>query len=876
MQKNFFIYLFAVLLMASCSTAKKIAETPEPAIEIDATEFRDLDTMVVSAAKPVELKKAEDYQLPAYAPTYTLKNDLVHTRLDLSFDWAKQQVIGKAELVLKPFFYPTNHLQLDAKGFDILKVMQPTGKELKYDYDGKVITIQLDREYKKTENYKVIVKYIAKPTEGEIGGSAAITSEQGLFFVNHDGKDKNTPMQIWTQGETEWNSRWFPTIDHPNERCTQEMYLTVQDRFETLSNGTLVSSNKNADGTRTDYWKMDLPHAPYLFMIAVGEFAIVKDTWEGIPVDYYVEEEYKPYARQIFEHTPEMLTFFSDMLGVKYPWPKYAQIIVREYVSGAMENTTGVIFGDFVQKTDRELIDDDNDYIVAHELFHHWFGDYVTCESWANLTMNEGFANYSEYLWFEHKDGRDRADHHRINELNGYLGSVMGGGEHPLIWFETPDSEAMFDAHSYNKGGLVLHMLRNYVGDEAFFASLNKYLVDNAYTAVEAHDLRLAFEEVTGQDLNWFFNQWYFAAGHPQLTIDYGFDAVTKKASVTIEQTQDPDKFPAIFQLPIAIDIYESAGKPTRQQVMMTQRKQTFTFDVNAKPALINVDADKVLLAERTDNKTEAEYVFQYYNAPNLMDRFEAVQNLQESKSAEAKKVKRAALKDNFWFIRNLSIGMIEPDDSVFENMATLAKNDPHSNVRESALTYLVAAEAPQIKEVTTAILAKEKAYPVIGSALMALQQTDPAAASEMAAKFEKDSDNASILAAVGAVYALQGDAKKLSFFENNWHRIDGPPVMDFFGGYGYLLQSSGTDITPSLKKLHGLSTDMSQSLWRRFASTKTMSDLKQVMQQSLGQMTNEQVISEMKTTIASIENYIKEIKEKETDSQLKGLYDNF
>jgi len=665
MQKKLFGYLLAILCLASCSTSKQLSDVQpsEPVIEVDVTEFRQLDTMVISAGKPDLLKKAKDYELPAYAPTYSLKNDLVHTRLDLSFDWSKQQVIGKAELVVKPYFYPTNKLQLSAKGFEILKIMLPTGEELAYEYDGNVLDIQLNREYKKTENYKVIIKYIAKPTEGEIGGSAAIISEQGLFFVNHDGADKNKPMQIWTQGETEWNSRWFPTIDHPNERCTQEMYLTVQDRFKTLSNGVLKSSTKNTNGTRTDYWKMDLPHAPYLFMIAIGEYAVVNDTWEGIPVDYYVEPAYKPYAREIFNHTPEMLTYFSDMLGVRYPWPKYSQVIVRDFVSGAMENTTGVIFGEFVQKTDRELIDDDNDYIVAHELFHHWFGDYVTCESWSNLTMNEGFANYSEYLWFEHKYGKDRADHHRINELNGYLGSVATGGEHPLIWFAVSDSEEMFDAHSYNKGGLVLHMLRNYVGDEAFFASLNKFLVDNAYTAVEAHDLRLSFEEVTGQDLNWFFNQWYFEAGHPQLTIDYGYDAVTKMTSVTIEQTQDPERFPAIFQLPIGIDIYETAGKPTRQQVMMTQRKQTFTFPVNQEPALINVDGDKVLLAERTDNKDEAAYIFQYYNAPNLMDRFEAVQFLQESNSVEAKKVKRAALKDDFWFIRNLSIGLLEPED---------------------------------------------------------------------------------------------------------------------------------------------------------------------------------------------------------------------
>jgi len=876
MQKTFFFYMVVALLTVSCSASKKVAQEAEPILEATVTEIRDLDTMVVAAEMPDAIKAPEDYTLDRYESTYTLKNDLVHTKLDLRFDWAKQQVNGKAELVLKPYFYPTSQVQIDAKGFDLHKVALATGQELKYDYDGKVITIQLNREYKRTENFKILIDYTAKPTEGEIGGSAAITSEQGLFFINHDGSDKNKPMQIWTQGETEWNSRWFPTIDHPNERCTQETYLTVQDRFETLSNGTLVSSNKNTDGTRTDYWKMDLPHAPYLFVIVVGEFAKVSDTWEGIPVDYYVEEEYKPYAREIYEHTPEMLTFFSDILGVKYPWAKYSQIIVRDYVSGAMENTTGVIFGDFIQKTDRELIDDDNDYIVAHEMFHHWFGDYVTCESWANLTMNEGFANYSEYLWFEHKDGRDRADHHRINEINGYLSSLQMGEAHPLIWFDNPDSEAMFDAHSYNKGGLVLHMLRNYVGDEAFFASLNKYLVDNAYTAVEAHDLRLAFEAMTGQDLNWFFNQWYFAAGHPKLEISYDYDATAKQSSVTIEQTQDPDESPAIFQLPIAIDIYEAANKVTRKNVMMTARKQTFTFDVANQPALINVDADKVLLAERTDNKTEAEYVFQYYNAPNLMDRFEAVQALEESKDPAAKKAIKAALKDDYWFIRNKAISLVEPDETSLKEMALLAQNDSHSKVREGALSYLIAAESPELANILPTILKKEKVYSVIGTALFALQQVDPAAAAVSAEMFEKEADNPSILAAVGGIYALQGKAEKLSFFENNFDKIDGPSVMDFFGGYAYLLQSSGADVTPALDRLHGMATDGSQSLWRRFASTKTLVDLKKVYEDGVTQVTDTAVLEGLKKNIAKITSYVTEIKAKETDSQLKGLYNNF
>ena len=870
--KKISFFLFSILFLSfGCKTSNKLVA--EPVIEVPETEFRDLDTMVVAAKKTMETKATEDYKLPLYKSSYRIKNDLIHTKLEVKFDWSKERLIGKAELTFKPFFYPTNSLELDAKNFDIQKVALATGKKLKYEYDGKKLQIQLNRAYKRTEYYKIIIEYVAKPSEGEIGGSAAITSDKGLFFINAEGKDKNKPQQIWTQGETENNSRWFPTIDKPNERCTQEIYITVQDKFKTLSNGALISSNKNADGTRTDYWKMEQAHAPYLFMMAVGDFAIVKDSWKGIPVNYYVEPEYEVDAKNIFAHTPEMLSFFSEKLGLDYMWPTFSQIIVRDYVSGAMENTTAVIYGETQQKKTRELIDDPNDYIIAHEMFHHWFGDYVTCESWANLTLNEGFANYSEYLWFEHKYGRDEADFHRINELNGYLGSVQGGGIHPLIWFDNPDKEAMFDGHSYNKGGLVLHMLRNYVGEEAFFAALKKYLTDNAYSAVEAHDLRLAFEATTGQDLNWFFNQWYFSAGHPQLTIDYDYDLATQTASVTIEQTQDPEKNPAIFQLPIAIDIYENANTVTRKNVWMNLRKQTFTFKTASKPALINVDADKTLLAERKDNKTTAAYIFQYYHAPNLMDRFEAIQFLKGTKSPEAKKVMKDALKDNYWFIRNLGLGAVEPDGEIMETVAKLAIGDIHSKLRANALGFLTNADYPNLESIANKVLDNEKAYPVISAALMALNQANPVEVVKRAETFEKEASNSSILSAVSTIYALQGKAEKLPFFESNWDKVDGPDAMDFFAGYAYLLQSSGGDTKKSLSLLKKVSTNMSQSLWRRYAATKTLSDLNQYYAQMLSQSTEETDKTTLRDSIATIKEYIAEIKKVETDKSLSNLY---
>ncbi|RYG35244.1 MAG: M1 family peptidase, partial [Chitinophagaceae bacterium] len=334
-------------------------------------------------------------------------NDLVHTKLDAKFDYNKAYLNGKVWITLKPHFYSTDSLQLDAKGMTIQKVALSKGSAtspLKFEYDGMVLDIKLNKTYKAEEEYTIYIEYIAKPDEYTGKGSAAITDAKGLYFINPRGEEKDKPTQLWTQGETEGTSVWVPTIDRPNQKSTNEFSMTVPDKYVTLSNGKLTGQKKNADGTRTDTWKMELPHAPYLFFMGAGEFAVVKDSYKGKEVSYYVEKEYGPVARKIFGNTPEMMAFFSKLLGVEYPWAKYSQMVGRDFVSGAMENTTATLHQESAQQDARELIDGNSwEGTIAHELFHHWFGDLVTSESWSNLTVNESFANYSQVLWQEHK-----------------------------------------------------------------------------------------------------------------------------------------------------------------------------------------------------------------------------------------------------------------------------------------------------------------------------------------------------------------------------------------------------------------------------------------------------------------------------------------
>jgi aminopeptidase N len=667
-------------------------------------------------------------ETPRYTPTRI--NNLVHTKLDVRFDYEKTSLLGKAWITLTPHFNPTAALTLDAKGMDILQVSMVQSdksvKTLEYSYDRKQLSIKLPRTYKKGENYTVYINYVSKPNEYQKEtGADPMLGVKGLYFINPKGEEKNKPIQIWTQGETESNSVWFPTIDQTQQKTTQELYMTVPSKYVTLSNGKLVSQKINTDGTRTDYWKMDLPHSPYLFFMGVGDYAVIKDSWKGKEVNYYVEKEFGPVAKKIFGNTPEMMTYFSKITGVEYPWVKYSQITGREYVAGAMENTTATIHQETAQQDARELTDGNIwEGTIAHELFHQWFGDYVTAESWSNLTLNESFADYSQTLWDEYKYGKDAGDAENFSGLQGYL---MGdNAKKDLVRFYYEDREQMFDGVSYQKGGRILHMLRKYIGDSAFFKGLNLYLSNNKFKAAEAHHLRLAFEEVSGMDLTWYFNQWYFGNGHPKLDIQYKYNEATKQATVVVKQTQATGK---IFKIPTFIDVYNGKTR-TRNQVWIEHAVDSFSFASNTKPDLINFDGEKILLCEKKENKSLDNYIHQFYHAGNYLDRKEAVEFCgKKTDDPKALAVLKDALNDPYHGIRLLAMGKIDMKKDRIrktfeETLALLVNKETNRPVKASMIEGLgKTADAKYTSLYEKNI--NDSSYSVSGASLEALSKID-------------------------------------------------------------------------------------------------------------------------------------------------------
>lgn len=700
-----------------------------------------------------------------YQPVPTKINDLVHTQLKVSFDYEKCYLYGEEWITLMPHCYPTDSLKLDAKGMDIKSIALVKGNKtvpLRYTYDSLRLNIVLDRSYSSKEKYCIYVSYTARPNERHCG-----KDEKGLYFTNPNGAQKNKPIQIYTQGEPDYTSCWVPTIDEPNQKSTTEISMTVPAQYVSLSNGKLVTQKSNKNGTRTDTWVMDRPHSPYLFMMAVGDFRIYKDHWKGKEVSYYLEPSYAAYSKAIFGSTPEAINFFSAITGVDFPWNKYAQVAVRDFVSGAMENTTAAVHGEGVQGNEKELSDRGYDFGIVHELSHQWFGDYVTADSWNSLTMNESFADLAEILWAEYNYGQDAADEHLHQNMYGYLHSESDARK-PLMRYQYDRKKDVFDGVTYQKGGRILNMLRHYLGNDAFYKGLNIYLTHNAFKNANPAQLQQAMEEACGKDLHWFFRQWYYGAGHPVLDISYQYDSLAGVQQVYLRQLQDGQT----FILPLAIDLY-IAGKTMRKQVWMNTICDTFSFPVAGRPDLVNVDAEKVLITKKTDHKTLPVYAFQYFHAPLYKDRLEAIEAaIGSPKDPVARQILLAALHDKYHGLRLTALRSLDMQDSLIKSAAYSAILDIVKNDTDRTLQAQAVVLSARYNNTLNLTLYKKllatPSYKVQGAALWAINQLSPAEALSLARQLESDSKN-DLSESIYTVYTSSGGDAEWEYVYNRY-----------------------------------------------------------------------------------------------------------
>lgn len=703
-------------------------------------------------------------QSSAFRSEYEKVHDLVHTKLKVDFNFADKTMNGEAWITLKSHFYTSNKLVLDAKYMLIHKVAL-NDELLNFNYDLSKISIDLPKKYSKDERFTIYIQYTAQPEKVIVSGKTKIAKGKGLYFINSDGLDTNKPTQIWTHGQPEENSCWFPTLDAPNQKTTQEVYITVPKKYTTLSNGTLVNQIENG-AHRTDYWKLDQKHAPYLFFMGIGEYEIIKDSYLQLPVNYYVEKKYAPFAKEIFGLTPEIIGFFSRITGVEYPWSSYNQIVGRDFVAEAMEHTTAVMHHEKAYQTTGQLVDQNtHENIIVHEVFHHWFGNLVTAESWSNIALNESFATYGEFLWKQYKYGIDDADSHALESIEKYKTGDYFDAQ--LVRYNYTHENDVFDAVSYHKGAAVIRMLHQYIGDDAFYAGLKKYLNTYAYASAEVHQLRLIFEEITGKDLNWFFNQWFFNTEHPKIEVSYDYNPLEKTVTVNILQVQANT-----FQFPLAIDIFEK-GKRTRHHVFVNGNDASFKFKYTSKnPNLILVNADGVLLADFIENKVLSDYVFQLKNAVSFHHKKEALLEIAKRQNDKvAFNAMADALDDDFYKIKILALENIDlinkfSKKSTIEKIKQLANTNSKTLVQAAAIETLGKLTDPELISIFNKGL-NSISFAVQGKALVGLYYIDKVAAIKKSESLPNEVRDI-LVAPLTRIFIEERNLKELPFIANN------------------------------------------------------------------------------------------------------------
>jgi aminopeptidase N len=549
---------------------------------------------------------------------------LIRTR----FDAPNKTVIGDVTITLKPLATAFSSFELDASDMQIAAVtLAPSQTPIEWTQPPDKLSIRLDRVYGPGHSLSVRIQYSATP-------------RRGLFFVPaRRGPTLSKPAQIWTQGQPEENHHWFPCYDYPDDKATTEQYITTTSGEIAISNGALVETTNNRDGTRTIRWKMNQPHTTYLTSLVLGDYVKLTDAYKNVPLEYYTYHGTEETALRAFSATPEMMRLFTERLDYEYPYYRYAQTIVAANFFGGMENITATTHSDseiLVAARGTDGAASTNE-LLSHELSHSWFGDLVTCRSWKHLWLNEGFATFMEAVFKEHKEGRAAYLKQMRENVRLYLLEDRLRYRRPIVYDRYRNPLEIFDATLYQKGGLIVHMLRETVGDEVFWKSLHKYLERYKYANVETADLQRVFEQTSGKRLDWFFDQWVYKAGYPELRVRHSFDPVSRLLTLNVEQTQQADALtPEVFRLPVEIELRTATGTRA-ERIEINARRQLFTFKLDGKPLMIRFDSRSSIIKRLDFALPEAMVAYQLEHSEDVVGRLEAAAALVRIRSGRVK-----------------------------------------------------------------------------------------------------------------------------------------------------------------------------------------------------------------------------------------------
>ena len=660
------------------------------------------------------------FELPGAYPHYNpdRPGQVEHIALDLIFDIPKKRYSGSCSITIKPVVDGVSSLTMDAVDLKI-KSVKVDKTEQSFDYDGQRLKITLQTPTSADRSFTLTVDY------------AVDNPQRGLYFVGPDQHYPDKPTQIWTQGEDEDSRFWFPCFDYPGQLATSEIRAQVPKKFKVVSNGELISTKTKGDN-KIYHWKLDKPHPSYLMTLAIGDFDQIADEWQGRSVRYFFEKGRKIEAELTMGKTPQMLEALSQWFGYTYPFSKYDQVCVSDFIFGGMENTTTTLL------TDRCLIDKraalDNvraETLVAHELAHQWFGDLIVINHWSQAWVKEGAATYSEVLWIETTQGQDEAFYYHLNHARAYLSEDKSRYRRPLVTHIYREAIELYDRHIYEKGSCVYHMIRMELGDELFTRALRTLLEDNAHSTVETIDLLRAIDKATGRNLRFLFDQYVYRGGHPDYKVSYSWDSDSNLAKLTVTQTQVEDGKSQVqeglFDLKVPIGFgYVKDGKPELEifKVRVHEREQALYFPLKTKPDFVSFDVGNHLLKTVELNYPVVELKAQLHSDPDPISRLLAAEALAKKGSLDAVTSLEKALKDEpFWAVRAEvaeqlgSVQLAQAEAALID-----ALNDKHPKVRRAVVTALGAVKtADSYKALKSVVEKGDDSYYVEASAVRSL-----------------------------------------------------------------------------------------------------------------------------------------------------------
>ena len=660
------------------------------------------------------------FHLPESRPHYAPRLDFhtAHIKVELALDFEKENASGACSLEIEPLAKDLDKIELDACEMDISGVSVDDAPA-EFEYDNKTLAIAI------------------KPGGGRrtVRVEYSIAPREGLYFTAPDSEHPEREVQAWTHSEAIAARHWFPCHDHPGDKSTSELIVKVPKAMRVISNGKLLSTSD--DGTTATYhWREDSPHSTYLTSFVAGRFGVVEQEVQGIKLRYNFPESRRADVLRYFGETPRMMEVFGELTGVKYPYEKYDQTTVQDFIFGGEENINATTLATSYFSDAQSAEDFQTSYstphvnavdLVAHELAHQWFGDLVTCSDWPHAWLNEGFATYFQVLYIERSRGVDEMRWDLDSRVKDYFEEDGTEYRRPIVdrGYVWPDD--LFDSHLYPKGASMLHELRFLLGDETFFRGIAHYLQTHAYSSADTHDFMTSMSKLSGQDLEEFFEQAFYRAGHPEFEVGYSWDERGKTATLKVRQVQKTDELTPVFKLPCDIVFYVN-GERLKFRVLLDSAEQTLTFLLPSKPSVVELDPQRWLLKTLKFEKSLDLLLNQLETSQDAWSRAEAARDLGKLKSNMAvAPLEAAAATEQFWHVKATAVKALGEIGTNLALKALLSMESPKNRrIRRSLAEALGGFEDERARKLLVDMLEKDESPYVRCEAALALAKSWP------------------------------------------------------------------------------------------------------------------------------------------------------